>query len=212
GTSVMHKAAKITLISVGSLFGLFLLILLIGFIGMAAGIEPEESGKPATAKPVAQKSSAKPARVKPSAAQPTVKASSKPTTTKPSTKPTQSKDERQAAQVAALRTAIEKELGTSNRDGVTRLSTVKLSRGELTVKWAINDSLTENLVKTSARIDVKGILAAVKASNVDPSVITLRGSFSMQDTYGNVSEDVVMTLTYFDSTLAKMQLANMTND
>ena len=211
----MHKAVKITLISAGSLFGAFLLFLGIGFAAMAAGYQPEESSKPAATKPAAEKSSAKPTSAKPTTAKPTTTKPAEPTKVKTTPKPTKTKltkVQREAAQVRALRSALARELGTVNREGVKRLSTVKLDNGQLTVKWAIDDNLTENMIKTGARLDVQNILKTVKASDVDASVIVLRGTFAMQDAYGNASEDVVMTLTYFDSTLAKMQLANLTGD
>lgn len=210
----MHKAVKITLISVGSVFGVFLLILAIGFAAMAAGFEPEESSKPAATKPAAEKSSTKPA-AKPTTAKPTTTKPTEPAKVKTTPKPTKTKltkAQREAAQVQALRSALARELGEVNRDGVKRLGTVKLDDGQLTVKWAIDDNLTENMIKTGARLDVKTVLETVKASDLDPSVIVVRGTFAMQDAYGNASEDVVMTLTYFDTTLAKMQLGNLTGD
>jgi len=57
--------------------------------------------------------------------------------------------------------AIEKQLGSSNREDVKRVGYFSVETGpepQVFVEWAINDNLTEGLVKSGAQMDIADIL------------------------------------------------------
>lgn len=64
-----------------------------------------------------------------------------------------------------LTLAVEDGLGSSNRDA-TRISEARLFAGTVSVVWAINDNLSEGLVKDTARLEATEILEAIEQSEV----------------------------------------------
>lgn len=140
-----------------------------------------------------------------SASTPTAEASQKPTTeptrkvaapAKPAAKPKPA--------IVQLRERIGEALGDSNREGVQRVSDVSNSGGVVVVKWAINDNLTNGMIKTGAGMDVGKILKAARESGFSFKEIVVVGSFSMQDQYGNASESPVFRLGYSRSVVDKI--------
>ena len=103
---------------------------------------------------------------------------------------------------------IEKQLGSSNRD-VPRVQDVYYGEGTIAVAWAINDNLTENLLRFGARSDVLDILQAVKASGLPFDVVNVAGTFSMMDVYGNTEESTVVQLRFTRATFDKLNLDNI---
>ena len=97
---------------------------------------------------------------------------------------------------------VREALGTGNRD-VDRISEIDVTFGWVTVDWAINDSLTEGMIKTGAKIDICDVAEAL-CQNGFCDGLTMRGSFSMQDVYGNVSELTVVEVGFTPETLAKI--------
>lgn len=107
-----------------------------------------------------------------------------------------------------LTKAITEKLGPTNRDGLPK-PTVASWPDEpsktIDVQWALNDNLTEGLIRVGARGDVLDIIRVVKAKATWPYVsLRLKATFSMIDKYGNASESVVLDLTYSRATVDKI--------
>jgi len=92
---------------------------------------------------------------------------------------------------AQLETIVEQELGPGNR-GVKRVQSVTYEQGRVTIEWAINDNLTEGLIKTGARLDILDIGEAVYGSGLGVTSLSLRGSFPLTDAYGNTRAYIVI--------------------
>jgi hypothetical protein len=110
-----------------------------------------------------------------------------------------------------LHDAVAKELGDSNPN-LERLPEFSAHKGEyIVLQWAINENLTEGLTKDSARLDAVRILKAIKsvAEHDRYPGVAMKGSYSMQDKYGNVKEMVVIRATYNKATLERMNLDNI---
>lgn len=87
-------------------------------------------------------------------------------------------------------------LGSGNRD-IPILTKVELNCQEepsICVTWAINDNLTENMIRTGAQIEATDILRVIAASGMDYQTAFLTGTFSLVDALGNVSEEDVVRL------------------
>jgi hypothetical protein len=110
-----------------------------------------------------------------------------------------------------LQAAIRKALGDGNRN-VPRVDEIALEDREIFVFWAINSNLTEGLIRNGARRDVVAILKAVAESGVEYSLVHTAGSFSMMDVYGNEREQVVVSLTYTQGTVDKINWVNFEPD
>ena len=74
----------------------------------------------------------------------------------------------------------------------------------ISVQFAINDNLTEDLIRFGARHDVYKILKAVHDSGLDYNFVGVVGTFPMNDAYGNTSEDKVVRLSYDRATIDKI--------
>lgn len=104
--------------------------------------------------------------------------------------------------------AVRAALGRGDRD-VPRVSRVALERDHsVTVDWAINDAITTGLTKKFARRDILAILRAVRDAKVPVSVVLVRGTYSMQNVYGRVSEDRVITARYAADTMRRIDYDN----
>ena len=107
---------------------------------------------------------------------------------------------------AAVEALVKKTLGRSNRD-VDRVGLVTLSADNwVTVEWAINDNLTSGMIKGSTTMDIAHVARALCEASFCAG-LTMRGSFSMVDVYGNVSEDVVVQIVLQPETLTKINWA-----
>lgn len=91
--------------------------------------------------------------------------------------------------------AVDDALGDSNRD-VDRLAPITLVDGHVSIRWAINDNLTEGLIKDGARIDAVEILQALHDTGIAYATVTLEGTFPLVDQLGNSSEERVVLVTY----------------
>ena len=98
---------------------------------------------------------------------------------------------------------VVKALGSGNRD-VDRITKIILADDDwVTLNWAANDSLTEGMIKSSAKRDIANVGRALcKAGYCNG--LTMIGTFSMKDPYGNVSEDVVIQIVLRPETLARI--------
>lgn len=115
---------------------------------------------------------------------------------------------------SALRIEIERVLGTGNRN-IPRLTALNFNDPEtnaIFVNWAINDNLTENLIIYGAKSDATDILKAIAQSGVDYTYVILSGSFSMVDKFGNTSESNVVNLTFYKTTVDKINWDNFLSD
>lgn len=114
--------------------------------------------------------------------------------------------------LAKLNMAITEALGSGNREGVQRLTEVSLigseAEPEVYVWWAIDDNLIEGWTKDGAQMDVAKILEAIAKSSLTYSEVTVDGTFSMVDQYGNATEDVVITAIYNRSTIERINWEN----
>ncbi len=114
--------------------------------------------------------------------------------------------------VDALQSAIKKGLSDSNgnRKGVARLSPVQHAGSTYTVKFAVDENLTEGLTKNGMRQDVLQIIKAVKSAEpVNLRTLRIVGTYSLQDQYGAASEDTVVDAGYSRDVLGKIQPENV---
>ena len=105
-----------------------------------------------------------------------------------------------------LRNAVVKALGESNRD-VKRLPQFSATEGEyIVLTWRINENLTEGLTKDSARLDGVNILKAIKSVPEHDRYkgVSMKGTYSLVDQFGNASEDTVVRATYERRTLERI--------
>ncbi len=115
---------------------------------------------------------------------------------------------------AALKAEIERVLGTGNRN-VPRLTELNFDDpepGAMFVHWAINDNLTEDLIKFGAKSDATDILKAIALSGMDYTYVILSGSFPMVDEFGNSDEKNVVNLTFYKETVGQINWENFLSD
>lgn len=98
---------------------------------------------------------------------------------------------------------VRKALGESNRN-VARVFRVQIDSRVIQVYFSISDNLTEGWIKRRAKTDVVNILKAIQGSGYGYSQVTAVGTFSMKDTYGNSSEEMVLRATYKRSTVDRI--------
>lgn len=89
---------------------------------------------------------------------------------------------------------------------------VSLTLDVIDIQWAINDNLTENMIKTGARIDIADMLQAIDETGVSYELINFEGTFSMVDRLGNAREETVVWATYDAETVAKINWPNFLTD
>lgn len=98
-------------------------------------------------------------------------------------------------------------LGNSNR-GVERIAKFEKLADVINIEWAINDNLTESMIRGGAQMDVANVLKAVHNSGMQFGLLNLTGTFSMQDNFGNKEEMPVVWLTYSAATVDKINWDN----
>jgi len=104
----------------------------------------------------------------------------------------------------ALKEAISATLGDGNRN-VRRLNSLTMDDIDgISVQFAINDNLNEDLIRLGARRDVFRILELVHDSRIGYSSVGIVGTFPMKDSYGNVTEGKVVSLLYKKATIDKI--------
>jgi len=115
----------------------------------------------------------------------------------------------------SLEYQIREILGSSNRD-IPRIEEVKPicvdSGCDITVKWALNDNLTSDMRIYSAQRDATDILEVISNSELPLEYVRLAGTFSMVDSYGNVSEDIVLKLFFSPETIEMINFENFLVD
>jgi hypothetical protein len=183
-------------------------------IGAVSGVDTAATPAPSSAASSAAPSSSAPVTASaPPATETTTAPAPKPEPTK--TKVPKPAPEPKPDPVAVLTNDIKDELGDSNRDGVKRVrvkATTKAGK-PITVKFAIDDNLTSNMIRRGARGDVVDILKQVR-NDADwrYSEVVVRGTFSMQDKLGNAEEDQVVFARYSRRTVNKINFKNFLSD
>lgn len=99
--------------------------------------------------------------------------------------------------------AVAARLRDGNRD-VARVGQVSVSYGVIEVKWAINDNLTEGMIKDGAKLDIVDILKAVDGCGIEYELINVEGTFRMKDKLGNAAEQTVVWATYPAETVGRI--------
>lgn len=99
-------------------------------------------------------------------------------------------------------------LGTGNRDDVKRVKVVIVEETNgtyhVTVEWAINNNLTEDMIRSGARRDVVHVGEALSEGGWPIYALTMAGSFSLVDVYGNAKETNVVKVAYSEETFGKI--------
>lgn len=111
-----------------------------------------------------------------------------------------------------LTAALSGLLGDSNRN-IPRISRARVDNdGTVEVHWSINDNLTPDLIKASARQDVVNIVTSVKQTISDPQQLIIVGDFAVPDGYGHTVERPVINATYSAQTLTKINPNTLRSD
>ena len=110
-----------------------------------------------------------------------------------------------------LRARIIASLGDGNRD-IPRLTMFDWSETDksLIIQWTINDNLTSNFIMVGIQTDITDMLKIISQSGLLPDYqfVTFVGTFSLRDSFGNVSEERVVTASYNKSTVDKINWPN----
>ncbi len=113
--------------------------------------------------------------------------------------------------VELLCRGISRDLGSSNRE-MLRMSGCTLDNGELSMRWSINDNLSEDLIRRGAQMDVEKLVRFTHDLGFEYDTIHVQGTFAMVDVYGNTAEDVVVDLIYQKTTVDEVQWASFLTD
>lgn len=101
---------------------------------------------------------------------------------------------------ASLEKSLLAALDAPNRDA-ERISSIYMDSGTIFIEWAINDSFW---ISDNTREEIVTILKTINASGIQYKLISLTGTFSMRDQYGNTSESSVVFVTYSVDTMSKI--------
>lgn len=115
------------------------------------------------------------------------------------------------APAESLLVTVTDALSRSNRN-IQRVAELTIEDETVFIQWAINDNLTEGMIKTGAKIDVADILETVAKSGIQYQKVELIGTFSMVDKFGNASEDPVIALMYERATIERINWENFLFD
>jgi hypothetical protein len=107
---------------------------------------------------------------------------------------------------AALRESIIQVLGTGNRQlpRLTKISYSVPEAGDITITWALNDTVSQNSRIANAQIDATNILKVLENNKTRFIYVILIGTFSMQDEYGTTAEIQAINLGFNKSKLDKI--------
>jgi hypothetical protein len=114
----------------------------------------------------------------------------------------------------SLRQTIGNALHSSNRGKDPRPSQFDAPKGQtIILTWAIDENLTDSLTKRTARIETVAILKAIR-SHPDWKAkrypgVTVKGTYSMQNAYGEVSELVVVRAHFSRATINRIRFENI---
>lgn len=172
----------------------------IGLVGAPFSKEPPKtaSAKPEAAAPIPTQPGPSLTPGKPVTSSPTAH-STKVATPPPSPQP---------SEADLLRDRLTDLLGDSNRDVKRFPDFSARPGGQVYVKVAFNDNLTEGLVKNGVRLDCTEMLQAIRESGFDFRNVFIEGTFLMQDKYGNASEDTVVRASWSRRTVYRINFEN----
>lgn len=99
--------------------------------------------------------------------------------------------------------AVRDKLGKGNRSGIPRVTTATFNNGKAEVRFAINDNLTNGLIKSGANADGLAIIAIAKTL---PGLteLSITGTFSMKNNLGEVSEQEVLRGVYSSDVVSRI--------
>lgn len=114
-----------------------------------------------------------------------------------------------------IESIIRKELGSCNREGIQKISSLEITptgtNYNLSVTFALDDNLNDQMIKGYAMQQVLDVLKALYTSPYKDSISTVElvGTFSMRNSYGKVTEDIVLRCELDNSTAAKVYWDNI---
>ena len=94
-----------------------------------------------------------------------------------------------------LNAVIADALGRGNRD-VERVAKASKTLDVIDVEWAINDNLSEDMIRDGVKLDIVDVLKALDESGIEYDFVNFVGTFSMVDNLGNAEEMPVVWVTY----------------
>lgn len=131
------------------------------------------------------------------------------TTTAPALSPAEEEEAIRQSREGGLRDALAKTLGAPNREGVEGFSLlINWPEASVLVTWAIDEGLTEGLTKDQARRQATDIIKVVRESEVEFALVTLEGTYSLVDQFGNASEERVVLARYTVDTVNRINFDN----
>ena len=99
-----------------------------------------------------------------------------------------------------LAVQLERTMAKSNRN-LQRIQSTLMNGTSLEIDWTINDNITEDLIKYSAKKDIFNMLRFIHGYDLEYEQIRLRGSFPLLDAFGNSEEQYVVVVIYNRSTV-----------
>lgn len=99
-------------------------------------------------------------------------------------------------------------LGNRNRNDVPA-TVVEAGEGSMAITFPINDNLFEEFILSSAQKDILTAAGAIVQATGNAYDLTFNGTFSMQDAFGNLSEDAVVRVQLSRTTLSKINWDNL---
>lgn len=94
-------------------------------------------------------------------------------------------------------------LGDSNR-GFEPKWTFNDEDGSAFVNWAIDDNMTENMIRDGAKLDIYEMLEQFSDTAYPYTDVAFRGTFGLVDQFGNVSEQAVVVVKYQRETVERI--------
>ena len=96
-----------------------------------------------------------------------------------------------------LNDAIKKTIGKNSRGIKNNIQVLgPEAGGDISITWAIDESLTEGLTKDEARIEATDILKAIVKSKIKYTSVQLIGTYELVDKLGNTKESNVVIVNY----------------
>jgi hypothetical protein len=132
----------------------------------------------------------------------------------PTPRPTSAPATTAKPEPVSLPQTIGNALHSSNRGKDPGPSQFDAPKGQtIILTWAINENLSDSLTKRTARIETVAILKAMR-SHPDWKAkrypgVTVKGTYSMQNAYGEVSELVVVRAHFTRATINRIRFENI---
>lgn len=116
-----------------------------------------------------------------------------------------------------FRKTIKDALGSGTNRDIPKITNIGFSIGpnellNITVRFAIDDNLTEGFIKRGAKRDIEETIEKISKSGQAFHQIQMEGTFVLSDVRGNVSEDLVVRATYLKTELDRVNWGNFLTD